>query len=60
MNTDLLALNEWSKSWLVNFNPSKTEVLYITPSGSESIELRFGDTLLHNVQEHKHLGITFM
>ena len=60
MNTDLCALEEWSARWLVTFNPSKTEVLYINATGSDDIELQFGGTTLHNVNEHKHLGITLM
>ena len=60
MNTDLRALEEWSARWLVTFYPSKTEVLYINATGSDDIELQFGGTTLHNVNEHKHLGITLM
>jgi hypothetical protein len=30
INSDLAKINEWSKQWLVKFNPSKTECLTIS------------------------------
>ena len=30
MNSDLDKIHQWAKSWLVNFNPNKTEQLIIS------------------------------
>ena len=61
LNDDLNTLKEWSHNWLVTFNPSKTEVLYFSANNAnDHIELQFDGTVLNNVNDHKHLGITFM
>lgn len=54
-------MKSWSELWQISFNPSKTEILYISANNTnDDIELRFGNTILHNIREHKHLGITLM
>ena len=59
LNSDLDKINEWSNKWLINFNPSKTEVLLISNRETENIALNFGGTTLQKSNTHKHLGITF-
>ncbi|KAK3082452.1 hypothetical protein FSP39_012409 [Pinctada imbricata] len=59
LNSDLDKINEWSNKWLINFNPSKTEVLLISNRETENIALDFGGTALQKSNTHKHLGITF-
>lgn len=53
-------MKKWSEKWKVTFNPSKTEILFISNRPNESIQLKFGDTLISSINEHTHLGITFM
>ena len=59
INSDLEILLDWSKRWLVTFNPSKTEVLYISSTVTDNITLTFGNTTLVNTEKHTHLGVTF-
>ena len=58
LNSDLQKIVDWSKQWLVNFNPSKTEVLFISPRQTTRPSLYFDNTLLGYVDSHKHLGVT--
>ncbi|MEW8548488.1 MAG: reverse transcriptase family protein [Candidatus Thiodiazotropha sp.] len=58
MNQDLSKLNDWAKKWLVTFNPSKTEVMFISNIYfDENIELFMDDAVLQIVNTHKHLGV---
>jgi hypothetical protein len=45
INNDLSKLNEWTKLWLVDFNPKKTKALVIStsavPHTSDTIGLQF-------------------
>ena len=60
LNNDLLSLEEWSKKWLLKFNPSKTKVVFFnTRKNKEFPKLLFQDSQLEYVQTHKHLGVTF-
>ena len=59
LNTDLSSITQWSKQWLVNFNPSKTEVMFFTLAQRDRPSLYFEDTPLSFVDHHKHLGLTF-
>ena len=56
LNHDLNVIANWSKQWLVKFNPSKTEVIYFGHGRSPS--LLFENSTLTPVNTHKHLGIT--
>jgi hypothetical protein len=58
LNTDLQKLVEWSNQWLVNFNPNKTEVLFISPTQTIRHSLVFNNVNLEYVEHHKHLGVT--
>ena len=31
INNDLAVISQWAKTWLVKFNPNKTEVLFFLP-----------------------------
>ena len=54
---DLNIISNWSKQWLVSFNPQKTEFLYYGHQQSPSLE--FEMTMLTPSFSHKHLGVTF-
>ncbi|KAK6183707.1 hypothetical protein SNE40_011134 [Patella caerulea] len=60
INLDLNYLNEWSKKWLVKFNPNKTDIMVFSLTNVESnLEFDFDETILKPVNIHKHLGIIF-
>ena len=59
LNADLTKIAHWAKQWLVNFNPSKTEVMFFSLSRNiDRPELSFNNTRLDFVDNHKHLGLT--
>ena len=58
INYDLVKLNEWAKTWLVDFNPKKTKALIITNNTSPDLNLRFDNEKIEIVESHKHLGVT--
>ena len=60
LNHDLNIISEWAHKWLVNFNPSKTEVLFFTVSKNNNARpsLMFNNVQLDFVKTHKHLGVT--
>ena len=55
---DLNTILEWSETWKIKFNPSKTEFLFIG-NNHDDLDIVFGDTRLNPTKSHKHLGITF-
>ncbi len=57
MNRNLRQVFEWSKKWLVTFNESKTKSMVITNKNAFHPDIYFNDTVLENVQKHKHLGV---
>jgi hypothetical protein len=61
LNRDLQRLSNWSKKWLVTFNPTKTVFLHVTrkhiPNPKPILKLN-GQTI-KEVETHKHLGLTF-
>jgi hypothetical protein len=58
INQDLQSIDEWSKKWLVNFSPPKTEEMIITNKRPrQHPPLYLNDQLIKNVKDHKHLGI---
>ena len=61
LNKDLDSISKWSKDWLVDFNPSKTECLLITRKKTRVVHppLVFNDTAVSEVKQHKHLCLTF-
>lgn len=58
LNSDLENILQWSKQWLVNFNPTKTEVIALSLSDRDLPKLNFDNTELTYVNHHKHLSIT--
>ena len=58
LNHDLNSILVWSKQWLVNFNPAKTEAMFLTYCHRNSPTLLFDNTLVQLVDHHKHLGLT--
>lgn len=60
LNTDLGKIFDWGLTWLVDFNPNKTESLLITRKHSNQIHprLEMGNTEVKEVTQHKHLGLT--
>ena len=60
INSDLAKINEWSKQWLVKFNPSKTECLTISRKIRKPFHpaLYFDNECLTEIDSHKHLGVT--
>ncbi|CAG2220634.1 unnamed protein product [Mytilus edulis] len=60
LNEDLQTLNDWSKQWLVDFNPQKTEYMVFNfRKDAQPIYLKFNGELIKKVDDHKHLGVTF-
>ena len=59
INRDLNNLNEWSKMWLVDFNPKKTKALVISNANNKpNMNIIFNNERVEIVENHKHLGIT--
>ncbi len=60
INKDLQSLLDWSKQWLVNFNPAKTEAMFFSFIHTVNRPLLYFDNVqLNFVEHHKHLGLTF-
>ena len=59
LNHDLRIIANWSRQWLVDFNPNKTEAILFTLKRNVSYpELVFNNTPVNFVEHHKHLGLT--
>ena len=60
-NCDLSKINTWAKSWLIKFNPMKTDIEIFTNKTIETINnnFEFDNQKLIHVDHHKHLGVTF-
>ena len=61
LNSDLNKIHTWSKKWLINFNPQKTETLLISRKQEQIIHptLYFDNIRIKEVTSHKHIGLTF-
>ena len=60
INHDLHELGDWSKRWLMSFNPDKTEImLFKNVENSTNFYFYFDGKLIPLTSDHKHLGITF-
>jgi hypothetical protein len=58
LNNDLKILHEWSKKWLLKFNPLKTKAIFFCPRNLQLFpQLYFDGYQLEYVTQHKHLGI---
>jgi hypothetical protein len=59
INNDLQILDQWAKTWLVDFNPKKTKALIISNNTNiPELNIRFNDESVELVDNHKHLGLT--
>ena len=59
INHDLVLLSRWAKQWLVTFNPSKTEAILFSLRNLDFMPLlKFENTYVKFVENHKHLGLT--
>lgn len=59
INHDLEKLNEWSKKWLMSFNPDKTEIMLFSNVETPEMNFIFNDKNIPITNIHKHLGVTF-
>ena len=61
INRDLTKLHNWSKQWLVNFNPTKTKYIIFSKKlqSPDYPHLYIGGEILQRVKQHKQLGDTF-
>jgi hypothetical protein len=60
VNSDLSKIYNWSKEWLVDFNPKKTEcIIFSTNQVANKPCIVFNNENVKFVENHKHLGVTF-
>ena len=60
LNANLNTLCNWSKDWLISYNPDKTEaVVFSTMTEIEELRLYFDGKQINLVNNHRHLGIIF-
>ena len=61
INTDLDRISKWASTWLVTFNPSKTETLLISRKLNRPVHppLLMENHQISEVDSHKHLGLYF-
>ena len=59
LNNDLSLIDSWSSDWLVTFNALKTDAMLISRKRNQVQHppLVFQGIQLHNVNQHKHLGL---
>ena len=59
LNHDLLLIEEWSRKWMVDFNPTKTTFINFSlkKSNKSKLKLMFAGESITETPEHKHLGI---
>ena len=60
LNIDLETINRWAETWLVKFNPSKSESLQVSRKINRNVHpppLIMNRVHINEVQHHKHLGI---
>jgi hypothetical protein len=59
INDDLSNILAWANKWLINFSPSKTEMLTVSnkPLRQVNQTIKLGNVPVNEVETHKHLGI---
>ena len=59
LNINLETINRWAETWLVKFNPSKSESLLVSRKINRNVHppLIMNRVHINEVQHHKHLGI---
>ena len=56
INNDLQILDQWAKTWFIDFNPIKTKALIISNyTNIPELNMRFNDETVELVDNHKHL-----
>jgi hypothetical protein len=61
INNYLQILDQWAKTWLVDFNPKKNKALIISNNSNiPELNIRFNDESIELVDNHKQLGVTFV
>ena len=59
LQSDLNKMTEWEKKWLMNFNPSKCEVLTVTRKKQPTLfNYSMHDQILNGVKSTKYFGVT--
>ena len=56
---DLKELDEWSKKWLMSFNPDKTEIMLFSNTDIPEFNFTFNGRTIPITSSRKHLGVTF-
>jgi hypothetical protein len=61
INDDLKIISQWANTWQVKFSPAKTEAMLFTRKRvpSNKFPLKLNDTIIPEVDEHKHFGVCF-
>ena len=61
LNLDLEKICRWAQTWLVTFNPTKTETLLISRKINKPVHppLFMLNQQINEVEYHKHLGVFF-
>ena len=61
INFDFQKIATWSSSWLVTFNPLKTESMKFSRKRDRPIHppLLMNNVPIESVRSHKHIGLTF-
>ena len=61
LNTDLTKISQWAATWLVTFNPAKSEALLFSRklNRPQHPPLYMQNHLISEVDVHKHLGLYF-
>jgi hypothetical protein len=60
LNSDLIKMSKWAEQWLVRFNSKKTKTMLISLKKDVVVHppLLMDGSIINDVNEHKHLGIT--
>ena len=60
LNNDIEKIHQWSKNWLVKFNPEKTEIMTISKKINKPHHppVYMNNVIIKEVDTHKHLGVT--
>ena len=60
INHDLKELDEWSKRWLLTFNPDKTALIMLFANLEHpEINFTFEDNIISTIESHRHLVVAF-
>ena len=61
LNTDLNKISQWAATWLVTFNPAKTEALLFSRklNRPQHPPLYMQNHIISEIDAHKHLGLYF-